>query len=1188
MENCDMRKSDQLRRQVCSNKGLLFGSVTATLSVLVLAVTSPVEESQWLLARASASTPAALDNRVADDLGAAPPLLKPFPGNRIRDFYFRQAEDALLSDEPIPPLLPQFPGLDGGAFGHWGQNPEEANYDRTLNSVDTGNVICQLVSHFGATTSKGVSVQLDRESALSAVFDPEQMTFRDLWQGGFVRWGEGRFGVMGGVSAVGRRVLDLTESQWQGIDGNDSRYVGFTRNGQVIVFHYQLGAAQILDSLTVQKGIVFRSLKITEQLPAGARLMLLKSDVAIGDVTRSNGIAVVQIGNATDGLTVSCREVEGGPRLLTDDRSMSIAFDSAVADHGTPSTVHVAFQLSKPANSAAQVKPQDIAPPGDPAQLAKPGSGQWTRKTVMTTGHLGTNEHAFAIDTITVPFAQQNPFGTPMRLCGIGSFSDGRLVVSTLLGDIWVIDGVDSDLSELTWQRMAAGFYQPLGLLVQDDHVIVLGRDQVTRLHDLNADGEADFYECVTNNYPTSGGHDFCTSLQQDAAGRLYWFTASQDFGVTRYESGGRPESLANGLRNSNGIGVSADGRTVLATVQEGTWTPASAIFEVGGHSYHGLHGPREGHGAYGYELPLCFIPRGIDHSSGEIAFLPEDTRLGPLAKAVIGTSFGNCSHYLILRDPLVRRNGSEAAVNGGIVPLPGEFRSGACRLHSNARDGALYVVGTEGWQSYASEKGSLQRLRYTGQSMPLPVEFETRSNGIILRFNTSIDPASVTRDHVFCQQWNYLYSAGYGSPEYSVKEPGRQGHDYVPVRSVHLLSDRRSVFVEIPELHPVMQFHVHLQLRDAQGKTFTPDAYLSLLELGAEFTEFPDRLVKAKRPAPPFPIAEKYEQDPRLIAQDQLGTNFGWVQQAVKLSISAAPGLQFEPRRLRVAPGAKVAMTFRNADPGMPHNVVIVKADQLNSFGERSMMLASNPRAIATHYVPEDPAEICFSPILPPNDQYTVFFEAPVAEGEYKLLCTYPGHWRVMQGSLFVLPDDQPLPEPTDEELSRRFVRSWTLEDLQDDADLLTGRAYEKGKAVFAQAGCSKCHRVRDDGSPLGPELTQIADRFRGTRLLQHVLEPSFEINKQFQTWVAVMTDGRAIAGLLTEQNTDTITMLPNPLRPESRVVLNRSDIEELAASPLSTMPAGLLMVFERDEILDLLAYIQSGGDPGHALYRR
>ena len=100
------------------------------------------------------------------------PTDRPFPLNRVKNFYFHQAEE-LMDVESIPDLIPQFPGLDGGAFGHWGQNPEDVNFDHTLNDVETGNVVCQVVNHFGSTTNKGVAVRIDDLTKTSALFDHE-------------------------------------------------------------------------------------------------------------------------------------------------------------------------------------------------------------------------------------------------------------------------------------------------------------------------------------------------------------------------------------------------------------------------------------------------------------------------------------------------------------------------------------------------------------------------------------------------------------------------------------------------------------------------------------------------------------------------------------------------------------------------------------------------------------------------------------------------------------------------------------------------------------------------------------------------------------------------------------------------------------------------------------------------------
>ena len=65
-------------------------------------------------------------------------------------------------------------------------------------------------------------------------------------------------------------------------------------------------------------------------------------------------------------------------------------------------------------------------------------------------------------------------------------------------GDVWRVEGLDQTLENVRWRRFASGLHQALGLVVADGKAYVLGRDQITRLHDLNGDGEADFYECFS------------------------------------------------------------------------------------------------------------------------------------------------------------------------------------------------------------------------------------------------------------------------------------------------------------------------------------------------------------------------------------------------------------------------------------------------------------------------------------------------------------------------------------------------------------------------------------------------------------------------------------------------------------------------------------------------------------------
>ena len=152
------------------------------------------------------------------------------------------------------------------------------------------------------------------------------------------------------------------------------------------------------------------------------------------------------------------------------------------------------------------------------ANLTRGGPAQWPQ--VMTTrGTLG-QFGPYAIDTIAPPF--ENPWKALLFFGDHDFLPDGSAMLCTMEGDVWHVEGLDATLGHVRWRRFASGLHQALGLVVVDGLVHVLGRDQITRLHDLNGDGEADYYECVSNAYVTSpAGHDFICGLQRDAAGRL-------------------------------------------------------------------------------------------------------------------------------------------------------------------------------------------------------------------------------------------------------------------------------------------------------------------------------------------------------------------------------------------------------------------------------------------------------------------------------------------------------------------------------------------------------------------------------------------------------------------------------------------------------------------------------------------
>ena len=135
---------------------------------------------------------------------------------------------------------------------------------------------------------------------------------------------------------------------------------------------------------------------------------------------------------------------------------------------------------------------------------------------------------------------------------------------------------------------------------------------------------------------------------------------------------------------------------------------------------------------------------------------------------------------------------------------------------------------GLDGWGDYSTQDG-FHRVRYLGGKVRNPIGFKAHENGIRIDFAVELD-AKTGQDagHFFAQQWNYEYGKRYGSPEFSVNTPDSLGHDPVPVRSVKLLENKKSIFVEMPALKPVMQLYLRMKLRDGDGVEFSADLFSS------------------------------------------------------------------------------------------------------------------------------------------------------------------------------------------------------------------------------------------------------------------------------------------------------------------------------------------------------------------------
>ena len=168
------------------------------------------------------------------------------------------------------------------------------------------------------------------------------------------------------------------------------------------------------------------------------------------------------------------------------------------------------------------------------------------------------------------------------------------------------------------------------------------------------------------------------------------------------------------------------------------------------------------------------------------------------------------------------------------------------------------------------------------------------------------------------------------------------------------------------------------------------------------------------------------------------------------------------------------------------------------------------------------------------------------------------------------------------------RSETEWTLDELSQAARTnLKQRDFENGRKMFAAAGCYACHRFNNQGGMTGPDLTTAGGRYSAHDLIDQVIHPSKVINDQFSAVSIITDDGLVQTGVIVNlgvrRNGSMLVLNPDLTDPNQRVTINRNTIEEIIVSKTSPMPTGLFNRLTKDEILDLIAYLISGGDVGH-----
>ena len=564
-----------------------------------------------------------------------------------------------------------------------------------------------------------------------------------------------------------------------------ARYRGLYHYGNQSILSYTVGDANILespayDTLSTGKVVYTRTLNVGK---SSRDLLMRVAPVGISVALVGKGSLVEQ-----DGFTLLRIPAASTPVMLR-----------VLLSHEKPDTLQNFVSTASP---AASLEP-----------FTRGGPKRWP-EILKTQPIIGGDGQAFAIDVLTHP--SSNPWNCQLRLTGFDFHADGRrAAVCTWDGDVWLVDGIGG--KELTWQRIASGLFQPLGLKIVQGRIYICCRDQIVILNDLNGDGETDYYECFNNDHQvTEHFHEFAMGLQTDAAGNFYYARGARH-GLPAIvphhgtllrvsKDGSKTDILATGFRAPNGVCLNPDG-TFFLTDQEGFWVPKNSINLVEVGSYHGNF--------WGYHdvtdpsdpgaKPVCWITNDFDRSPSELLWVTSD-RWGPLKGSLLNFSYGYGKVYVVPHEKV------SGEVQGGMCALPmPQFPTGVMRGRFHPSDGQLYCCGMFAWAGNQTQPGGFYRVRYTGKPVHLPVGLNATRTGMKITFSGALDPKTASDPKNYAvQTWSLKRSAQYGSKHYDEKG--------ATVTGAKVSADRKTVTLEIADMQPTWCMEIRYTLASTDG----------------------------------------------------------------------------------------------------------------------------------------------------------------------------------------------------------------------------------------------------------------------------------------------------------------------------------------------------------------------------------
>lgn len=628
---------------------------------------------------------------------------------------------------------------------------------------------------------------------------------------------------------------------------------------------------------------------------------------------------------------------------------------------------------------------------------------------------------------ITLP----TPEGLEMEVGGLTVLNDGNIATSTRRGEIFLIKNPYMvDNTPPIYKRIAEGLHEVLGLNYIDNKFFATQRGEVTTLEDKNGDEIIDSYKTFYK-WPLSGNYhqysygpillpnkDMLFTLNLDWIGRGASLSKWRGW-MLKISPDGKMTPWATGLRSPSGFNINKAG-DIFYTENQGDWVGSGRVTHLEKGDFAGNAAgliwsgekdspvkltlndiPDTGEPLYdvakrvqGIKPPAVWFPHTLmGISTSDILELDSPKNFGPFE----GQMFvGDQGHSKIMRMYLEKVNG---VYQGACFPFREGFSSGILRMKWGL-DGSMFVgMTSRGWSSTGKEKFGLQRMVWTGNT---PFEMKTiksMPDGFLIEFTEKVDKKSaLDANNYSFNSFNYKYHHFYGSPvinNLKLKIKGiKVADDEMSVRIV-LDTLRLGYIHEVkmegisnsqnkPLLHNVGYYTLN-QINSADSKLD-----LSFFGLKEKAMSHENHNMEAMKVAPMPASAKRISKMPA-----------NWnnaVDQTI--TIGTKPGLKFDINNIQVKAGSKIKLVFENNDD-MLHNLLIVKPSTVDKVGKAALELGLE--GAQQNYIPNLDEVIFHTGILEPESSETIYFVAPSKAGNYTFVCTFPGHYTLMQGTLRV-----------------------------------------------------------------------------------------------------------------------------------------------------------------------------------------